>query len=162
MSKKTGENTFTFLPGYLVAVPFLILMIQLLLAKPLTNHSRNSAIKNAAEYISHLEDFHAKYRYYQGSIQAMHKDYNTGITGIEKYHYLQYGDSYNLSFEQPRFFFDVFGTREWVVYNPKDEHRVYSHTSWISLFSPGALERSQGWYTSGDTEHPHWKYFFFD
>jgi hypothetical protein len=124
--------------------------------------SRNRAIASAKEYIGHVNDFHAKNGYYPKSIQAIHKDYLPQVTGIEKYYYLPYGDAYNISFEQPRFLLDVIGTREWVVYNPKEEHRVYSHASWFLQFSPEELERSQGWYASGNTEHLHWRYFFFD
>jgi len=160
--KSTSQTKFNFLPIYLILLPIFILIIQLVLAKPLTQWSRNRAIANANEYISDVKDFHTKYGHYPQSIQAMHKDYLPLIAGIEKYHYLQYGDSYNISFEQPRFLFDVFGTREWVVYNPKDEQRAYSHTSWFLLFSPGQFERSQGWYASGITEHSQWKYFLFD
>jgi hypothetical protein len=58
--------------------------------------------------------------------------------------------------------FDNIGTREWVVYNPRDEHRMYSHTSWFLLLSPEELERSQGWYAVHDSPTPHWKYFSFD
>jgi hypothetical protein len=80
---------------------------------------------------------------------------------VERYVYVPQGDSYNLSFEQPRFLLDRFGTREWVVYNPRDEHRVYSHTAWL-LPPPGVAEASQGWYASGETGHAHWMYFLFD
>ncbi len=160
--KSASQIKFKFLPFYLILLPIFILIIQLVLAKPLTQWSRNKAIANANEYINHLKDFHKKYGHYPQSIQAMHKDYVPQIAGIEKYHYLQYGDSYNISFEQPRFLFDVIGTREWVVYNPKDEHRAYSHTSWFLLLSPEQLEQSQGWYASGNTEHSQWKCFLFD
>jgi hypothetical protein len=92
----------------------------------------------------------------------MYKDYYPNTVGVEKFHYLPFGNSYNLSFEQPRFFLDIIGTKEWVVYNPKDEHRVYSHTSWFLLLSPEESEIRQGWYSSADTKHKHWKSFFFD
>ena len=160
--KSTNQTKFNFLPFYLILLPIFILIIQLVLAKPITQWSRNSAIANANQYISDLKDFHTKYGYYPQSIQAMHMDYLPLIAGIEKYNYLQHGDSYNISFEQPRFLFDIFGTREWVVYNPNDEHKAYSHTSWFLLFSPGQFEQSQGWYASGNTDHLNWKYFLFD
>lgn len=64
-----------------------------------------------------------------------------------------------LFFEQPRLLFDNIGTREFVVYNPQDKHKIIRHTSWIFLLSPTELERSQGWYEVHDTAIPHWKYF---
>jgi hypothetical protein len=69
---------------------------------------------------------------------------------------------YNLYFEQPKFLFDQFGTRELVVYNPKDTHLMLSHTSWHMLLEPHQLRLTQGWYASYDTGIPHWKYFWFD
>jgi hypothetical protein len=92
----------------------------------------------------------------------MYKDYYPNTLGVEKFHYLPFGNSYNLSFEQPRFFLDIIGTKEWVVYNPKDEHRVYSHTSWFLLLSQQESEIRQGWFLSVDTKHKHWKSFYFD
>lgn len=161
-SNFTRPNHFYLLPLYMTLVPVLMLVIQIIIAKPLTRYSRSRAIVNANEYIADLNGFYAKNGHYPNSIQALHKDYNPGIAGIDKYHYLLYGKSYNLSFEQPRFLLDVIGTREWVVYNPTDEQRAYSHASWFLLLSPLEVERSQGWYTSGTTEHAHWRYFWFD
>ncbi|MFN7118455.1 MAG: hypothetical protein ACK4TA_16780, partial [Saprospiraceae bacterium] len=161
-AKASDQQVFSILPVYLIGLPVLLLIIQLTIAQPLKQWSRNSAIKNAAAYIDDIENFRKKEGYYPPSLQAMYKDYYPQIVGIDKYHYLAAGDAYNLSFEQPRFLLDVIGTKEWVVYNPRDEHRVYSHTSWFLLLSPAELERSQGWYASEQTEHAHWKSFLFD
>jgi len=161
-SKTTDQSKFKFIPIYLVVIPVALLIIQLTLAKSFTDQSRNRAIINAAHYINDITSFYEEHGHYPESLQAVHFDYYPQITGIEKYYYLPFRDSYNLSFEQPRFLFDKIGTREWVVYNPKDEHRVYSHTSVLLLLSPDELERSQGWYASGNSTHAHWKYFLFD
>jgi hypothetical protein len=74
----------------------------------------------------------------------MYKDYYTNVVSIEKYFYLPKGNSYNLSFEQPLFLFDNFGTPEWVVYNPRNEHKAFSHTSWFLLLSPDELKPKPG------------------
>lgn len=160
--KNTMQNKFSFVPIYLIILPVFVLTIQLILSEPLTRWSRNRAIKNAYEFIAHIENFHVKYGYYPRSVKAMYPDYSPQITGIDQYHYFSSGDTYNLSFEQPLFLFDKFGAREWVVYNPKDDHKVYSHTSWFLLLSPEELERCQGWYSSGKLEQLHWKYFLYD
>lgn len=73
-----------------------------------------------------------------------------------------YEDSYNVIFRKPRFFFDNFGTREFFVYNKQDEHIMLSHTSWILIFTPEEMHRTQGWYAVHDASSPHWKYFWFD
>jgi hypothetical protein len=147
---------------YVISLPVLILIMQLALAKTVSSWSRNRAIVNAGEYIAQLKSYHEKYGKYPETLQAMYKDYDPHTAGIEKYHYFPHKDSYNLSFEQPRFLLDNIGTREWLVYSPDDDHKVYSHTSWFLLLTPEVLEQSQGWYASGNTEHPHWKYFLFD
>lgn len=148
-------------PLYLVCLPVLALVTQLLLAAPMARASRDRAIANASPYIADIEQYHARHRRYPVSLQAQNRDYHAEVVGVERYVYVQQGDSYNLSFEQPRFLLDRFGTREWVVYNPRDEHRVYSHTAWL-LPPPEVAEPSQGWYASGQTGHTHWMYFLFD
>lgn len=148
-------------PVYLVCLPVLALTAQLALAVPMTRASRDRAIANAGSFIGDIEQYHARHGRYPVSLQAQHRDYRAGVIGIEGYIYVPQGNSYNLSFEQPRFLLDRFGTREWVVYNPRDEHRVYSHAGWL-LSPPEVVEPSQGWYASGETGHAHWMYFFFD
>jgi len=155
-------KSLSVVPVYLIVLPLYVLILQLYIAKPLTDRSRERTIANAAEFIRDIEDFQSKNGYYPKTLQAMYKDYHPKTVGVEKYHYLPFGHSYNISFEQPGFFLDSTGTREWVVYNPEDEHRVYSHTSWFLLLPPAESEHSQGWYKSEDTEFKHWKSFFFD
>lgn len=164
VTKAVGKeiNNTPSVPIYLISVPIFVLVIQLIIAKPVTNWSRDRTIINATEFIKDIESFKSKNGYYPKTLQAMYKDYSPKTAGVEKYHYLPFTDSYNISFEQPRFLFDEIGTREWVVYHPKDEHRAYSHTSWLLLLSPEESELRQGWYTSVNTGHKHWKSFLFD
>lgn len=156
------KESFSFFPFYLIVLPFSILTIQFIIAKPITDWSRNRTISNANEFIRDIENFKSKNGYYPMTLQAMYKDYYPQSVGVDKFHYLPFGNSYNISFEQPRFLLDIIGTKEWVVYNPKDEHRVYSHTSWFLLLSPEESEIRQGWYSSVNTKHRHWKLFLFD
>jgi len=156
------REAIAFVPIYLIVLPVSILTVQLLIAKPITDWSRDRTISNAKDYVRDIEIFYTRNGYYPKTLQAMYKDYYPNTVGVEKFHYLPFGNSYNLSFEQPRFFLDIAGTKEWVVYNPRDEHRVYSHTSWFLLLSPQESEIRQGWYSSADTKHKHWKSFYFD
>lgn len=156
------RETIAVVPIYLIVLPISILTVQLLIAKPIIDWSRDRTISNAKDYVRDIENFYTKNGHYPKTLQAMYKDYYPNIVGVEKFHYLPFGNSYNLSFEQPRFLLDIIGTKEWVVYNPKDEHRVYSHTSWFLLLSPQESEIRQGWYSSVDTKHKHWKSFMFD
>ena len=162
LNKHIREESFSFVPVSMIAIPLYLLIIQLIIAKPITDQSRERTITNAGEYIQDIESFQSKYGYYPKAIQAMYKDYHPQTIGVEKFHYLPCNHSYNISFEQPRFLLDRIGTREWVVYNPKDEQRVYSHTSWFLLLPPEESEIQQGWYSSENTGIKHWKSFLFD
>lgn len=160
--KNTDSEDFAPLPFYLIFIPTFIVFFQFILGPSLTSFSRNHAIANSAEMISDIENYHEKYGHYPDSLQAVWKDYYPDVVGVEKFHYAPHGDAYDLFFEQPRFFFDNFGTREFVVYNKLDEHRMMSHTSWIMIFTPQEMQTTQGWYTVQDAPSPHWKYFWFD
>lgn len=158
--KKRPQQKRGWLPAYLIYFPVFALFLQLAAAPSLTQLSRSRAIENAGRFIRHIEEYHAKQGQYPLTLQAQNKDYSPDIVGVEKYFYAPHRKAYNLSFEQPRFLLDKFGTREWAVYNPLDENSVYSHTAW--LLPTEQNEPSQGWYASGDIGLPHWKYFLFD
>ncbi len=157
---RSAEQTLQAFPVYLLAIPLISFLSQLFLATPMTVQSRNRAISQAAELIKNIEEYHQKNGIYPPSLQAQYMDVNPGVVGVEKFHYALQGQGYNLYFEQPRFLLDDFGTREWVVYNPKDEQRMYSHAAW--LLSTKFDDPPQGWYASGETGFLHWKYFYFD
>jgi hypothetical protein len=161
-SRQAEGSAFSPAPLYLILIPVSAASLQLALAAPLTHFSRSHAIANSHEFVSHIEAYRAQYGRYPVSLLAMWKDYYPDVVGIEKFHYTPGENAYNLYFEQPRFLLDNIGTREWVVYNPRDEHRMFSHTAWFLLLTPEELERSQGWYAVHDTPLPHWRYFWFD
>ncbi len=158
------ENNISSFPIaiYLITIPSILLLAQLVLHQPLHQSSRLKSIQNAATLINDIENYRQQYGSYPATLQAQWKDYSPNIVGIEKYHYTLQGKAYNIQFEQPRFFIHRFGTREWVVYNPIDENSSYSHASWHLLLAPGEMMRRQGWYHSGNPGHQHWKYFLFD
>jgi hypothetical protein len=160
--KNSESERFNPAPLYFIFIPLAVLLVQLTLAVPAAEFSRNHAIAMSAELIGDIEAYHAAYGRYPNSLLAVYKDYSPGVVGIEGYHYAPEGDAYNLFFEQPRFLFDNFGTREFVVYNPLDEQRMTSHASWILILRPEQLETTQGWYAVHDASRPHWKYFWFD
>ncbi len=159
LKKQTLINA-NWLPVYFIYFPVFSLLLQLTFAKRLTELSRNRAIENAAPFIIDIENYRTQQGYYPLTLQAQNKDYDSGVVGIEKYQYAPHKKGYNLLFEQPRFLIDDFGAREWVVYNPLDEHSVYSHTAW--LLGTNQQEIPQGWFVSKNTRYKHWKYFLFD
>lgn len=160
--KETGSEGFNPAPLYFIFIPLLVLMAQILLARPVTEASRNRVMDNSAEMIAEIEQYHATYGKYPEALLAAWKDYYPDVVGVEKFHYVPYGGSYNLFFEQPRLLFDIIGTREFVVYNPLDEHLMLSHTIWFMLLTPDELADNQGWYAVNEAASPHWKYFWFD
>jgi hypothetical protein len=149
-------------PPYLVFLPAAALAAQLVLAGPVTDFSRSRAITQAAELIRDLEGHRAREGSYPSSLAAVWRDYQPSVAGIERYHYAPNGEAYDLFFEQPRFLLDHPGTREFVVYNPLDQHVMISHASWILLLPAEELWRNQGWYALHDAASPHWRRFFFD
>lgn len=151
-----------YLPVALIFLPVSLLLFQLLISKPLTDWTRNKAILNSSEIIEELEIFKITYGNYPLTLNAINKDYETGINSIEKYHYTYDSTTYNLYFEQTRFFSNNLGTREFVVYNPNDNHLMVSHVAWHMIIEPNQIRNNQGWYASKDIGIEHWKSFFFD
>ncbi|MBL8166036.1 MAG: hypothetical protein JNJ61_28890 [Anaerolineae bacterium] len=160
--KDPERQVMSLMPLYLMVIPVAALLLQLALAAPVTQMSRDRAIATSAEIIEDIEAYHARHGSYPGSLFATWPDYAPGVVGIAQYHYVAQGDAYNLVFQQPRFLLDDIGVREFVVYNPLDQQRIISHTSWILLLSPAEARRSPGWFASRNAPHPHWKYFWFD
>lgn len=159
--KKAEAENFNPAPLYLVFIPVIVLVVQLMLAPRATYLSRNRAIAQSAELIGDIEAYHAAHGRYPSSLLALHKDYKPSVVGIEQFHYAPNGQAYNLFFEQPTFATD-FGVREIVMYNRLDEHVMVSHAAWILADAPEQLEARQGWHSSHDTSSPHWKLFWFD
>jgi len=127
-NRGTDEAAPRAMPWFLLVTPMVTLAAQLVLATPATRASRDRAIAGAAALIADLESYRVRHGRYPESLEAQHADYATGVVGIERYHYASRGDSFDLSFEQPRFLLDDLGAREWLVYNPRDESRVPTAT----------------------------------
>ena len=136
-----------------------MLTLQLLAAAPATEFSRSRAIRNSAPLIAALERYHAAHGRYPLSLLALWQDYGPSMIGIREYRYEPSGDAYNLAFEQFSF---RLGTREIVMYNPRDQHVMTSHALDLLQTTPEELERRRGYYAVHDAPHPHWKYFWFD
>lgn len=149
-------------PLWMTLPALALTVIQLCAARPLADYSRQRAITQSAEMIQAIEQCHGRQGRYPVSLEAVWSDYSPSVVGVERYRYAPHGESYLLIFEQPRFLFDDFGVREFVVYNHHDNHRIISHDSWILLLSPEEAERNQGWHAARPTGNPHWKSFLFD
>jgi hypothetical protein len=147
---------------YVLIVPVAVALLQMAVVAPAIEFSRNRAIRNSARLIADIEQYRVSHGRYPASLLSEWEDYYVpGVIGIEKYHYEPSGDVYNLIFEQ---FALHFGTREFVVYNPRDRQVMTAHKRSLLHLTPEelALEQSRGHYAVHDAPHPHWKYFWFD
>ena len=156
------RDGFNPTPLYLVSIPLALLIIQIAAAAPLTAASRARAIASSAEMIAQIEAYRGAHGRYPNSLLGVWKDYYPRVVGIERYYYRPERDAYNLYFEQPHFLLDKVGTREFVVYNPRDEHHIVSHPSFMLLLTPAQWESYRGWYAVHDVGTDHWRYFLFD
>ena len=159
--RHSERDRFNTTPVYLVIVPIATLIIQIAAAGPLTAASRARAIASSAQMIADIEAYRKTQGRYPNSLLGVWKDYYPHVVGVERYYYRPERDAYNLYFEQPRFLLDRVGTREFVVYNPLDQHLMVSHPSFM-LLTPAQFESSPGWYEVHDAETNHWRYFWFD
>jgi hypothetical protein len=84
---KSGTFSSFCIPLGLAMLPIILLVFQLLIDKPLTSWSRARAINNSSELIGEIERYKLKFGKYPLTLNAIWKDYETGIIGIEKYQY---------------------------------------------------------------------------
>ncbi len=146
-------------PLYMLIVPVAVALLQPMLAGPATEFSRSRAIRNGAQLIADIEQYRAAHGRYPASLLSVWEDYSPGVIGIKEYHYEPSGDAYNLFFEH--FTFQL-GTREFVMYNPRDRQVMTSHKMDLLQLTPEELEPRRGYYAVHEAPHPHWVYFWFD
>lgn len=148
-------------PFYLVAVPVVVALLQWAFVERAIQSSRNRAILNSTPLLAAIENYRAKNGKYPTSLLAELPDFGPHVIGIREYRYEPHGEGYNLVFEQFNY---RFGTREFVVYNPRDEHVMTAHASDILELTPEQLvvERTRGHHARHDLPQPHWKLFWFD
>ncbi|MGQ0736354.1 MAG: hypothetical protein ACT4QD_22205 [Acidobacteriota bacterium] len=149
------------LPYSLLVVPVAVALLQLGVLGPAVDFSRNRAIRNSAPLIAAIEQYRTAHGTYPLSLLAEWPDYSPAVIGIPQYHYEPNGKAYNVFFEQ---FTSRLGTREFVMYNPRDEHVMTAHAGDRLQLTPEQLQQewSRSYYALNATPHPHWKYFWFD
>lgn len=159
--RESTPETRSVLPFYLVIIPLVVVTLQFAFLERAVGYSRNRAIQNSAQLIGAIEDYRVTNGRYPASLHAVWPDYLPYVVGIEQYYYEPHGEAYNLFFEQ---FAYRFGTQEFVMYNPRDEHAMSSHAMHVLELTPEQLVtgRGRGHYALNDVPQPHWKYFWFD
>jgi hypothetical protein len=153
-----GNGTVALL--YFVAVPVLILALQLWLFEPAVTANRARVMTSAAPLIAQLEEYRAARGEYPESLMSVTTDYRPQSASTPRFWYERAGAAYNLVFEQPPSALDM---REFVVYNPAGRAVLTSHDSDLLLFQGGDLERRRGFPSSAEIPtHPGWRVFRFD
>ena len=157
--KTVETRTINPVALYLVVVPSVVALTQFSLLGSAVEFSRRHAISQSAALINDIEQYHKATGRYPTSLLAVWPDYKPSVIGIERYHYEPSGDAYNLYFEQLS---DRFGTREFVMYNKRDEQLMVSHAADILWRRLDRLRGRGGYYDVREASSPHWKYFWFD
>jgi hypothetical protein len=143
----------------LIVAPIVVLTAQTMLVDAVTTHARNRAIANGAPLIAEIERYRVRRGVYPESLFSVWGDYKPSIVGIDRYHYERSGESYNVIFKEPSL---GFGTRRFVVYNPRDTQRVTVHEQDRLLLDDAALAADNARYTVIQAlPQPHWKAFLF-
>ncbi|MBK8022519.1 MAG: hypothetical protein IPK19_14090 [Chloroflexi bacterium] len=160
--RRAESSRFNPVPLYLIGVPITAVAFQAWVIPLAMESSRSHAIAMSAPLIHDIERYYTQNEHYPASLLAAWRDYSPSVVGIEGYHYQPQGEGYSIFFEQPRFLFDDFGAREFVMYNAQDQYVMISHTSWILLLRPAQARANPGWYDSMATSTQHWRRFLFD
>ena len=134
--RTTPSDRRSAIPFYLVVVPVVVALLQWAFVERAIASSRNRAILNSVTLITAIEGYRARNGKYPTSLLAEWPDFKPDVIGIPQYRYEPHGESYNLVFEQFNY---RFGTREFVVYNPRDEHVMTAHASDILELTPEQL-----------------------
>jgi hypothetical protein len=158
--RQVETRVFNPAPLYLIVVPVVAAILTFTQVGRAIEFSRNRAIENSAQLIHDIERYRESRGHYPPSLLALHQDdYKPSVIGIDRYQYEPHGDGYNLFFEQLS---NRLGTREFVVYNTRDEHAVTSHAMDLLQLTPAELAYQRGYYAVNNAQQPHWKYFWFD
>jgi hypothetical protein len=143
----------------LVLVPIIVVAAQFFMLDRLIESSRDRAMCNAEPLIAAIERYRVAHGRYPPSLHAEWPDVLPGVVGIPVYLYEPHGEAYNLIFEQLS---HVLGTREFVVYNPRDEQQFWAHALDRLELPPERSSISMGHYAVHAASRPHWKSFLFD
>ena len=154
-------QTRSALPFYLVIVPLVVVLLQFAFLERAVEFSRNRAIQNSAPLIGAIED----YRVANGRYPRLAPCCVARLFAVRRRHQAVLLRTSRRGL-QPllRAVPYRFGTQEFVMYNPRDEHAMTSHAMDLLEFTPAqfAIERTRGHYARNDAPQPHWKYFWFD
>ena len=159
--KDGNERKFSSVPVFLVTIPLIAFLTFKFLMEPVSNFSRDFAIKRSAALIASIEDHKSRTGQYPASIQDLYpakKMPKPFIMGIDKFRYNKINDQYSISFSQ---WLDLGSLEEIVLYdkndlknNLKGEFAKYNYQF--------DLCRVKGAFASHDTKYNNWRYYLVD
>jgi hypothetical protein len=156
---RAGASKPRMAGAVLVVAPIVVLAAQTMLVDRVTTQARNRVIANGAPLIAEIERYRERRGAYPESLFSIWGDYKPSTVGVERYHYERSGETYNVIVREPSL---GFGTRRFVVYNPRDTQRVTVHEQDRLLLDEAALDADNAGYTVIETlPQPHWKVFLF-
>jgi len=144
---------------YLVVVPLLVVGFRTAVVPRAAAWSADRAIRHSAGLIAEIEAFRERRGHYPLSLQSLHRDFPTGVIGIERFHYEPNGEAYNLYFVRQSTQLDA---KEVVLFNPRDEHRFTSHELDILQYDGVELDQRRGDRRRTPLAHPQWISILFD
>ncbi|MES2848665.1 MAG: permease prefix domain 2-containing transporter [Bacteroidota bacterium] len=142
--KHSSHKIFNTAPLYFLSVPLIAFSVCSFFVSPVSDYSRNYAIKQGQQLVAVIENYKAERGTYPPSIESIKyvaEVPKPSVMGISEFIYELNGDSYNLAFVQHQ---HIGATREVVMYNRNDEHNV------------------KGYFAKYDAKQPHWKYYWLD
>lgn len=147
------------LPVCLAVVPVLLVIFLFTVLPIAADWSRQRAIQHSAALISQIESFRQRCGRYPESLQALNRDFPTGVIGVERFLYEANGEAYNLYFVRPHLDLDA---QEVVMFNPRDEHRFAAHELDVLQYHGEQLDRRRGDHRRTPLSQPHWVSILFD
>jgi hypothetical protein len=159
VAQANGVSLPRTVPMALITVPLTVVAATMTLAEPAAAWSRNRVIANATAIIADIERFRERTGSYPVALSALHPDYLPGTMGVERYRYEPSGQTYNVYFEHSA---TSPGVQEIVMYNPRREQDISSHTIDLLQLSAEDIRRQRGYFAAHDLERAGWRRFLFD
>lgn len=156
---KTDRSKIKYTLFYLMLLPLLLLTVRFIGISKAVAFSMNTAIQNSEIMISKIENYKLKHGHYPTSLAAEWNDFPPKMTGIEKFYYESFGDSYNLFFEQ---FSDELDILQFVMYNPLDQHHFTCHDTDLLEYTGDELDLRRGDRHRYKLSQAHWLYYKLD
>ncbi len=136
--KRLSSVPDNMMPYYFIFIPLTVLCIRMTCLGTVKNKTTEFVIQQSEQLIQDIEAYKKTNGHYPVSLLSTIEDYKTFISGIERFHYEQNGNAYNLYFEQ---FSDMIGTQEIVMYNKLDEHEMTVHNQDLLRIAPENILR---------------------